>query len=136
MGNSKNLFDLTGKVALITGASGALGQAVSIGLAERGVDLALCDLDKSAVETLAEKNNLTTGQRAAPIVCDVTDPKSVSQMTGRVIAEFGKIDILFTAAGVAHREPLVQMEIEDWQRVMDINVKGTLLCCQACCLDG
>ena len=130
----KNLFDLTGKVAVITGGSGALGKAVSAGLAANGVDLVVCSLEPDALEELSEEIQ-KTGRKALPVFCDVTDPESVDQMVSRALKEFGKIDILFNGAGTAHREPLVEIRIEDWQKVMDVNIKGTLLCCRAVARD-
>lgn len=125
------MFDLDGKVALVTGASGALGRAVSMGLAVHGVDIVACSVEKEALEKLAEEIHNTTGRKALPVFCDVTDIESVDQMVSCAIDEFGKIDILFNGAGIAHREPLVEMAVEDWQKVMDVNVKGTLICCRA-----
>ncbi|NIV29710.1 MAG: SDR family oxidoreductase [Anaerolineae bacterium] len=127
----KRLFDLEGKVAVITGASGALGRAVSLGLAAHGVDIVACSNELERLDELAQEIRETTGRRALPIFCDVTDTKSVDQMVSRALAEFGKIDILFTAAGMAYRERLVTMGVDDWQKVMDVNVKGTLICCRA-----
>lgn len=126
----KNLFDLHGKVAVVTGGSGALGKAVSIGLAAYGVDLVVCDLELAGLEALADKVR-EMGQKALPVFCDVTDPSSVDQMVNRTLDEFGKINILFNAAGIAQREPAVDMPIDDWQKVMDVNVKGALLCSRA-----
>lgn len=127
----KQLFDLEGKVAVITGASGALGKAISLGLAVNGVDIVACSVEEDALEELAVEVGKATGRRVLPVFCDVTDVESVDQMVNRAIDEFGKIDILFTAAGIAHRELLVEMGIDDWQEVMDVNVKGTLICCRA-----
>ncbi|MGD8983271.1 MAG: SDR family oxidoreductase [Desulfobacteraceae bacterium] len=126
----KNLFEINGKVAVVTGGSGALGKAVSIGLAAYGVDLVLCDLQLESLEALADKIR-EMGQKALPVFCDVNDPDSVDQMVRRTLDEFGKINILFNAAGMAQREPAVEMAMEDWQKVMDVNVKGTLLCSRA-----
>ena len=130
----RNLFDLSGKVAVITGGSGALGKAVSAGLAANGVDLVVCSLEMEALEELAEEIQ-KMGRKALPVFCDVTDPESVDRMVGRALETFGKVDILFNGAGIAHREPLVDMEIEDWQKVIDVNVKGTLICCRAVARD-
>lgn len=127
----QNLFDLGGNVAVVTGASGALGSAVSMGLAIHGVDIVACSVEKDALDVLAEEIRSTTGRRALPIFCDVTDAASVDQMVSRTIDAFGRIDILLTGAGIAHRERLVEMEVDDWQDVMDVNVKGTLICCRA-----
>jgi gluconate 5-dehydrogenase len=126
----KNLFNLHGKVAVVTGGLGALGKAVSIGLAAYGVDLVLCDLELEGLEALAEQIR-EMGRKALPVSCDVTDPGSVDQMVNRTLDELGKINILFNAAGIAQREPAVDLPIEDWQKVMDVNVKGTLLCSRA-----
>ena len=131
LGGVRKLFDIEGKVAVITGASGALGKAVSIGLAACGVDIVACSNEQDGLDELAQEIRETTGRKALPIFCDVTDTQSVDQMVSRALAEFGKIDILFTAAGMAHRERLVTMGVDDWQRVMDVNVKGTLICCRA-----
>jgi NAD(P)-dependent dehydrogenase (short-subunit alcohol dehydrogenase family) len=127
----KNLFNLEGKVAVVTGASGALGRAVSLGLAIHGVDIVACSVEDDALGRLAGAISNTSGRKALPVFCDVTDVESVDRMVACATEEFGGIDILFTAAGMAHRERLVEMKIDDWQAVMDVNVKGTLICCRA-----
>jgi NAD(P)-dependent dehydrogenase (short-subunit alcohol dehydrogenase family) len=129
-GELRNLFDLKGKVALVTGGSGALGRAVCLGLAAYGVDVALCSIEQEALDGVSREIR-GMGQKALPIVCDVTDPKQVDRTVDRTVEEFGKIHILFNGAGIAHREPLVDLAVEAWQRVMDVNVKGTLLPCRA-----
>jgi NAD(P)-dependent dehydrogenase (short-subunit alcohol dehydrogenase family) len=126
----RNLFDLKGKAAIVTGGSGALGRAVSHGLAAYGVDVSVCSIEQQALEEISREIR-GTGQRALPIFCDVTNPDDVKKMVSRTVDEFGRVDILFNAAGIAHRELAVEMPIEDWQKVIDINVKGTLLCCRA-----
>jgi len=125
----KNLFDLEGKVAVVTGGSGALGKAVSLGLAAYGVDVLVCSVEQPELEEVSEEIR-EMGRKALPVFCDVTDPESVAHMVGRAMEEFGRIDILFNGAGIAQRAPVVELPIKDWQRVMDINVKGTLLCCR------
>lgn len=127
----KNMFDLKGKTAVITGASGALGRAVSLGLAANGVHIVACSVEEEALEELAKEIRDATGQKALPLFCDVTDTDSVDRMVAAAVEEFGKIDILFNGAGIAHRERLVEMEVDDWQKVMDVNVKGTLIACRA-----
>jgi gluconate 5-dehydrogenase len=127
----RNLFDLGGNVAVVTGASGALGRAVSMGLAIHGVDIVACSVEREALNELANEIHGVTGREVLPIFCDVTKVESVEQMVRRAVDAFGAIDILFNGAGIAHRQPLVDMEVEDWQKVMDVNVKGTLICCRA-----
>ncbi|MGB9903948.1 MAG: SDR family NAD(P)-dependent oxidoreductase, partial [Desulfotomaculales bacterium] len=85
----------------------------------------LASLEETAAEVRKQ------GRKALAISCDVTDPESVNRMVERTLAEFGRIDILVTAAGIAIRHPAEEMPIDDWQKVMDVNVKGTFLCCQA-----
>jgi gluconate 5-dehydrogenase len=126
----KRLFDLTDKVAIVTGGSGSFGRAVSIGLAAHGADVVVTARTLSSLEkTAGEIQQL--GRKALPISCDVVDPKNVDQMVRQTLDSFGKINILVTSAGIALRSPAEEMTIEDWQNVMDINVKGTFLCCQA-----
>jgi len=131
MEETENLFDLCGKVAVVTGGSGALGRAISMGLASRGVDVVACSVEQEMLEELADEIHKTTVRKALPVFCDVTDIRSVDRMVNRAINRCGKIDILFNGAGIAHRKPLVEMEVEDWQKVMDVNVKGTLIPCRA-----
>ncbi len=126
----KNLFDLKGKVAIVTGGSGGFGKAVSIGLAAHGADVVVTSRTLSSLEETA-KEVKKLGKQALPISCDVVDPKSVDQMVKRTVDEFGKVDILVTSAGIAMRSAAEEFPIEDWQKVMDVNVKGTFLCCQA-----
>ena len=126
----KKLFDLTGKVAIVTGGSGGFGKAVSIGLAVHGADVVVTSRTLSSLEETAGEIR-KVGRKALPVSCDVVDPKSVDQMVKRTLDEFGKIDILITSAGIAARAPAEEMAIEEWQKVMDVNVKGTFLCCQA-----
>ena len=126
----RRIFDLRGKTAIVTGGSGALGRAVSLGLAAYGVDVTVCSLEKDELEGVAREIR-GLGQKALPIFCDATDPESVDTVVKRTIEEFGKVDILFNGAGIAYRKPLVDMDIEEWQKVMDVNVKGTLIPCKA-----
>ena len=128
---TSNLFDLKGKVAIITGATGALGSAAARGLAVNGVDVVVSSIEEEPLQKLAEEISGLGGGRALPVYCDVVDEGQVDQLVGKAVKEFGKVDILFTCAGLAHREPLIDQSLENWRRVMDINVQGTLLCCKA-----
>lgn len=128
--STSRLFDLKGKVALITGASGALGAAVAKGLAINGVDLVLSGVEEDLLQELAEELS-GFGVRALPIYCDVVSESQVNQVVEKAIKEFAKIDILFTCAGLAHRELLIEQSLENWRKVMDVNVQGTLICCKA-----
>lgn len=126
----KKMFDLSGKVAVVTGGSGGAGKAISIGLALYGADI-VCTSRKleTLAETAAEVEKI--GRKALPISCDVTDPKSVQAMMQKTVDTFGRVDILVTAAGIARRTEAENMSLEDFNAVMTANVNGTLLSCQA-----
>jgi gluconate 5-dehydrogenase len=130
----KNLFDLKGKVAVVTGGSGGAGKAISLGLALYGADVVVTARTLSSLEKTCEEVK-KLGRKAVPISCDVTDPKSVENMMRQTIDEFGKVDILVTAAGIALRTEAENMPLENFKKVMAANVEGTLLCCQAAAKD-
>jgi gluconate 5-dehydrogenase len=122
-------FDLKGKVALITGGGGALGGALARGLAIHGADIALADFSAAAMEPVAEDVKIR-GRRTLAITCNVVEEASVKSMVDQVVGEFGHLDVLITAAGIANRIPTETMPVEEWQRTMDVNVRGTFLTCQ------
>jgi gluconate 5-dehydrogenase len=124
----RGLFDLSGKVAIVTGGSGGLGHAAAAGLAAFGASVVITSRRLDALEEAAA--SITEG-KVLPLSCDVTDEESVQAMVKRTVEELGRVDILLTAAGIAKRAPAEEMDISDWQQVMDTNVKGTFLCCQA-----
>lgn len=121
-----NLFDLTGKVAVITGASSGLGADAALAYAEAGADVALL---ARRVEKLNEvKAGLEkTGRKILAVGCDVTKEDSVQAAVGTVLKEFGHIDILLNNAGIAVRGGVDSMSVEEWDRSFDTNVKGIFL---------
>ncbi len=125
----KDLFDLSGRVAIITGGSGGLGQAAATGLAAYGASVVITARRIDALEAAAAAIR-DAGSEVLPVSCDVTDAQSVAAMVKRTLDELGRVDILLTAAGVARRAPAEELGMEDWDLVMDTNVKGTFLCCQ------
>lgn len=125
----KDMFNLEGKTAVITGGSGGFGKAAAIGLAAYGADVVVTSRTLSSLEkTVSEIKD--QGKEALAVSCDVTNEESVSSMAGEVIDKFGKIDIMVTGAGIAARHPAEEMPMDEFQKVMDANVKGTLLCCR------
>ena len=122
-------FSLAGKVALVTGAGGIIGAAIAEGYLSAGAAVAISDKDAdkagSVVARLAGKGKVI----AAP--CDVADAASVADMVDRVVEKLGKIDVLCTAAGYAIRTPAVDLSADEFDGIMDVNVKGTFLCAQA-----
>jgi NAD(P)-dependent dehydrogenase (short-subunit alcohol dehydrogenase family) len=130
----KNMFDLSGKVAVVTGGSGGFGKAAAIGLAAYGADVVVTSRKLPGLEETAQEVT-ALGKKALPVSCDVADADSVAQMAKTVKDELGKIDIMVTSAGIADREAAHEMPIDRWQKVMDVNVRGTFLCCQAAAQD-
>ncbi|MHB1130905.1 MAG: SDR family NAD(P)-dependent oxidoreductase [Chloroflexota bacterium] len=125
-----NLFDLSGRVAFITGAAQGLGQAAAVGLAEHGADVVCLDVRADAcAETVRRAQAL--GRRALALACDVSDEATVRAAADRAHAEFGRLDVLFNAAGITKRVASTEIEPSDWRRVLEVNLVGTFLCCQA-----
>lgn len=122
-------FDLKGKVVLITGGGGALGGALARGFAIYGADIALADSSQDAMRPVAEEVR-ARGRNVLTLVCDVVDETSVQSAVDQVVAEFGHLDVLITAAGIANRIPTEEMPVDVWQKTMDVNVRGTFLACQ------
>jgi len=123
------LFDLSGRVAVVTGGCTGLGHAIALGLAEAGADVVASSRRLEQVEkTAAELEAL--GRRTLRLTSDVTEREAVQRLHDAVLAEFGKVDILVNAAGVTHKAPLLEMAESDWQRVMETNLTGTLRACQ------
>ncbi len=122
------LFDLTGNVAIVTGASTGLGQGMAIGLAEAGADIVL--IGRSAMkETQSHIESL--GRKAFPIVADLKSVESAAKITEGAMKEFGKIDILVNNAGIIRRTPAVDYSVQDWDDVMDTNIRTVFFLCQS-----
>lgn len=120
------MFELTGKVAVITGASSGNGALAAKAYAESGADVALLARRKEKLDTVAEGIR-SLGRRALSVQCDVTDEENVKKAVQEVIGTFGKIDILLNNAGIAVRGGVHTLTEEDWDRSMDTNVKSAFL---------
>ncbi len=124
----RDLFDLTGKVAMITGAGGGLGTAIAEGFAEYGAAVVLIDLDVEAARTALARIE-AGGGRGVAIGCNVTREEEVDAAVTQALTAFGQIDILANVAGISGRAPAEEMTTALWDRVMDVNLKGTFLFC-------
>ncbi|MBC1521684.1 SDR family NAD(P)-dependent oxidoreductase [Listeria aquatica] len=121
-----NMFDLTGKVAVVTGASSGLGRDAALCYADYGADVALLARRKEKLDEVAREIT-AKGRKAIPIVCDVTDEHSVEKAVAEVVEHFLKIDILLNNAGVAIMGTVDQLSEADWDTSMEVNVKGMYL---------
>jgi NAD(P)-dependent dehydrogenase (short-subunit alcohol dehydrogenase family) len=126
----KKLFDLSGRVALITGAGVGFGEAISLAFAEYGCDIAACDLDIEGPQRTAEKVR-KTGRRAIALKADVSVRGEVFAMVDATVQQLGGIDILVNCAGIPQHDPAESTPLETWDRVLNINLRGTFLACQA-----
>ena len=123
-------FSLTGKTALVTGAGRGLGQGMALALAEAGADIAIAELDlPAAEETAAEVQR--RGRKALPFKADVTDFEGVESMVKKVVEEWGHLDILVNNAGYAQPMSALEMSVQDWDRMLAVDLKGGFLCCKA-----
>lgn len=125
----KNLFDLTGKIAVVTGASSGLGLSAAKAYAQYGADVALLARRKEKLEGVAEEIR-QMGRKALVVVCDVSDPESVKTATDEVLAHFGYVDIILNNAGVATRGNVEDLSLDDWDKAMNTNVRGIYLICK------
>ena len=123
-------FDLTGKVALVVGGHGGLGKAIALGLAEAGADVALASRSMASLKAVASQIE-SKGRKSLAVGVDIVDEKKVAAMVDAVLKVFPRIDILVNAAGLAIRKPADTFPVDDWQQVMDVNTRGTFLCCRA-----
>jgi 3-oxoacyl-[acyl-carrier protein] reductase len=124
------MFELNDKVALVTGAARGLGQAIAVKLAEAGADIALCDLNAEWVAETAEKVK-AIGRRAECYGVNVAEGESVTAGIKAVEKDFGKIDILVNNAGITKDGLIMRMSEEDWDAVLNVNLKGAFLCTKA-----
>ena len=128
--NVKELFDLTGRVAIVSGGSIGLGRQMAEGLAEMGANLVLCARKQERCEEAAEQLR-TLGVQTLALACDVRDKMAIQTVVDATLAKFGRIDILVNNAGVSWGAPVETMTLEDWDNVLSTNLTGTFLFCQA-----
>ena len=124
------MFNLEGKVAIITGGAGALGLALAEALAGYGCDVVLTGRTKASLDKAVKKVE-AAGRKSLAIPCDVTKEEDNNEVVQQTLGKFGHIDILVTVAGIAKRFPAEDFPIEAFDEVMDINVKGTFLACKS-----
>lgn len=128
--NVKQLFDLKGRVAIVTGGSIGLGRQMAEGLAEMGADLVLCARKAERCERAAAELKIL-GVRTLALGCDVKKPSDIQEVVNATLSQFGRIDILINNAGTSWGAPVEEMTLEQWNKVIDTNLTGTFLFSQA-----
>jgi len=121
---------LKDKIAIITGAAGGLGRATALTFAREGAKIVVADVNEEGGKNVVEE--ILQAEGAAHFArVNVADPESVNRMVAGTVTQYGRIDILINNAGILADARLVKMELEQWQRVIDVNLKGVFLCGQA-----
>ncbi len=118
---------LVNKVAIVTGAGRGIGKAIAIALAREGVNIIAIDVDIQTAEKVA-KEIKSLGRKALAIQVDVSDSKEVNRMVKLVLKKFKRVDILVNNAAIIKRGSIEDLTEEDWDRVMDVNLKGAFNC--------
>jgi len=122
-------FALTDKVAVVTGGSRGLGRGIALALAAAGAHVAPVARTLADVQGVADEIR-SLDRRALAVTADVTDEASVQAMVGRVTDELGRIDILVNSAGIVSLKPTIEFPVEEWQWILDVNLRGTFICCK------
>lgn len=126
--NLKDLvsFRLDGKVALVTGGGSGIGRAISLALAHAGAWVAVLDRDEMKAVSVA-REIIAIGQQSFPVAADVSKEEDVARAVDAAVSEFGGLDVLVNSAGLAIRKPSVDLSLDEWEKVMTVNVTGSFL---------
>jgi NAD(P)-dependent dehydrogenase (short-subunit alcohol dehydrogenase family) len=125
----REMFDLTGKVIIVTGGSRGLGKEIATGLGEAGADVVItARREEWLMATAQEFDNANI--RCYPIVADISEVDGVRKMVAHTLDKYGRIDVLVNNAGVVWAQPPEEMSLDRWDYVMNINARGTFICCQ------
>ena len=125
-----DLFDLSGMVALVTGATRGLGEASAMALAKAGADVAVCGRNRKDLKRVAA-NIIELGREAEEVQLDVTSGDAIRKGGDQILARFGRVDILVNNAGINHRAAVLDLPEAQWDRVIDTNLKGYFLVTKA-----
>ena len=124
-----DIFDLSGKVAIVTGGNQGIGLAISRGLAEAGAAVIIANRRAEEGKQAAESMK-KDGLNVISIPTDVSDESSIAALVSKVVKDYGKIDVLVNNAGVIIRKAAEEMSREDWDHIMNTNLRGAFFCCQ------
>jgi len=126
-----SVFDLGKRVAIVSGGGTGIGRAIAVGLAQAGASVAVCGRRLEKCEEARDEIKAKTGISALAHSCDISKRDEVEKLVRRVLGHFGRIDILVNNAGVTSTYPFLELPEEEWDRVIDTNLKGCFLCSQA-----
>lgn len=121
----QSVFDLSGKTAVVVGGTSGIGRVLALGLADAGANVIATARRQNLVDEVAAEIE-GRGRRTLKIACDVADEASLAALRDATLAAFGSVDIVLAAAGVTRRAPTLEMDTLEWQRIVDVNLMGTL----------
>ena len=125
-------LNLEGKVALVTGSARGIGRALAVGLAQAGARVAVSDIPANSDQTREAASEISAlGRDTRSYSLDVLDIGNIRETIGEVVRDFGRLDILVNNAGIRRRQPALEVTEEDWDAVLDTNLKGVFFCAQA-----
>jgi len=124
-------MQLKDKIAIVTGARRGMGRTHALALAKEGAKVVVSDISLEDCENVADEIKSSGGQAIA-VKCDVTSKKEIDGMVKKALDEFGKIDILVNNAGILQFKPFLELTEQDWDKTMEVNLRGYFLCAQAC----
>lgn len=127
MSVADSIFDLSSKVGIVTGSGRGLGKAIAKILAKAGMKLVISDVDEASIAAACEEI-IAEGGSAIPLKADVSCEDDVITLVSKVMEQYGRIDVLVNNAGVGSRTPITEMSLDEWNRVIGINLTGTFLC--------
>lgn len=127
----KDFFKLSGKVAIVTGGAGGIGEALALGLSIHGATVVVSSRNQEAIDKVAAQISKASGNEAIAISCDVTDETSMANLVDTVVKKYGKLDILVNAMGMNIKHDAFEYPLEDWDKLFNVNVKGTMIACKA-----
>ena len=127
----KDIFKLDGKIAIVTGGAGGIGEALALGLGYHGATVVVSSRNQQAIDKVAAKITAETGNAAIGVASDVTDDTSINNLIDTVVEKYGRVDILVNAMGMNIKHDAFEYAMDDWDKLFDVNVKGTMMVCKA-----
>lgn len=125
------MFGFNEKTAIVTGARQGIGAGIALMLAQAGANVVLADLDIKTTRKTADTIAKSTKAKTWAVACDVSEKADADALVKAAVRKFGRLDVLVNNAGIYPSKPFMELTEADWQRVMDVNLKGVFLCAQA-----
>jgi len=126
----EDLFRLDNQVAVVVGGAGGIGEALAMGLAQYGAKIVVASRSLESLKAVADRISAQTGVETEPYRVDVTSEESMEELASQTVQRFGTADILVNAMGVNIKRDALEYPMEDWNRIFDVNVKGTMIACK------